>query len=963
MARDESSMPRKIVSMLTSAVVVLLAAAGPIPPASAADEYDALRERWVHLMTGGEGLDVSDPHVSARIGSIEASAQDWWDKLDTRATRTHLWSDLTSTSSSSQITSAYTRLRDMSIALHVEGSDLYGNTTLRDDVLFALDWMLDHRYNTTVTSYGNWWDWQIGAPRALGDIVTLMYDSLSSAEITALLAPVDRFSPSVAQTGANRAWKAEVVAVSGFLTKNSTKLANARDGLSQLFDYVTTGDGFYRDGSFVQHGSIAYTGAYGRSLLVTVANLLTVLAGSSWEVTDPDIENVYAWVTDAFEPVIHDGVLMDMVRGREISRHYHQDVDAGRAAMEGILVLAEGAQAGQSTVFRSMVKEWLLADDAGDFFRGASLPGIVRAQAVLANEGLQPGGGVETYRQLANMDRAVVHRDDWALGIAMYSQRTGLYESINGENRAGWYTGAGTVYLYNGDRDHYSDEYWPTVDPYRLPGTTVDTGSRTPGSHNAFRNDRSWVGGVSLDGAFGATGMSYRDAVTDMLARKSWFVFDDEVVALGAGITNTSGNPVESIVENRVLNAAGDNTVRVNGAATSTILSEAATEHSGVTHLHIAGDAPDSDIGYYFPEPATVHAVREERTGSWRDIDARDTTPTTDYTRNYQTFWLDHGSNPTNETYAYTLLPGLTNTGVENYAVSPDIQVIANTGTVQAVEETGLGIEAANFWSKSTTTAGIITSNTYASVMTRQADGEISVAVSDPTQRNVDTIEIELDASASSVVAVDPRITVTQLSPTIVLSIDANGLDGAAVEARLVEGTPPAWDLVDVDLSSYASSGWTVYGPSGSVSQETGFASVSDTFTSSSVVLHKSGFVPPAGAFTMEARIRTHAGQTGFNARDDDFLATAQLTHGNPGTVKNADGTASRALDTTVWHDYRLVVHADRTSDLYLDGELVWADAPPGGGGTNILSFGVGQAATGTFDVDRVRVGMGEILP
>ena len=33
------------------------------------------------------------------------------------------------------------------------------------------------------------------------------------------------------------------------------------------------------------------------------------------------------------------------------------------------------------------------------------------------------------------------------------------------------------TYLYNNDLGHYTD-YWPTVNPYRMPGTTEDTEAR-----------------------------------------------------------------------------------------------------------------------------------------------------------------------------------------------------------------------------------------------------------------------------------------------------------------------------------------------------------------------------------------------------------------------------------------------------------------------------------------------------
>ena len=51
-----------------------------------------------------------------------------------------------------------------------------------------------------------------------------------------------------------------------------------------LFKYVSSGDGFYKDGSFIQHTDIAYTGSYGSVLLTRSANILFLLEGTLWKV-------------------------------------------------------------------------------------------------------------------------------------------------------------------------------------------------------------------------------------------------------------------------------------------------------------------------------------------------------------------------------------------------------------------------------------------------------------------------------------------------------------------------------------------------------------------------------------------------------------------------------------------------------------------------------------------------------
>src|SRR5690606_12067097 len=112
---------------------------------------------------------------------------------------------------------------------------------------------------------------------ALNDSMVLMYDLLSTATLDLYEGAIDRFTPAVTQTGANRAWRAVIIGVRGIVGENDDKIAAARDGLSNIFDYVTSGDGFYVDGSFIQHNNISYNGGYGLSLLEVVSQLMALL--------------------------------------------------------------------------------------------------------------------------------------------------------------------------------------------------------------------------------------------------------------------------------------------------------------------------------------------------------------------------------------------------------------------------------------------------------------------------------------------------------------------------------------------------------------------------------------------------------------------------------------------------------------------------------------------------------------
>ncbi|WP_168119558.1 polysaccharide lyase family 8 super-sandwich domain-containing protein [Paenibacillus sp. HB172176] len=769
----------------------------------ASDEYDAMREHRQEMLTGGSSLNGSDPDIATSIALITDEANALWTSMDVSASRTYLWSDIQAYGNSVHVRTDYERLFKMALAYSVTGSSLYGDASLAGDIVDALDYMYDSRYNETIhpTASGtsNWWDWQIGIPMPLNDTVMLMYDDLTSSQVTNYMTAVDHFSPTVTLTGANRSWKAIVVAGNGILSKDSAKLADARDGLSSIFDYVTSGDGFYSDGSFIQHGSLPYTGGYGLSLIQAVADLLEMLHGSTWEVTDPDIANVWQWVYDAYQPLIYKGAMMDMVRGREISRYYQEDHVAGHAAMESILQLAESAPAQESGDFKSMIKAWIQSDTFLDFYENASLRSVALAKNIANDSSIAPASELLTYRQYAGMDRAVQLRPGYGFGLAMYSNRILSYEAINSENGKAWYTSTGTTYLYNGDIDQYSGDYWPTVDAYRLPGTTVLSQTSTA-SHKSANN---WTGGTDMDDLYGVSGMDLAYGSNTLQAKKSWFMFDDEIAALGAGITSTDGIDTETIIENRKLNEDGDNAFTVDGTQQASSLGWSQTL-TGVNWAHLAGTASGADIGYYFPENANVEALREARTGNWKQINSRPGSPSTSITRNYLTLWMDHGTNPTADSYQYALLPGKTSSQVAAYAANPDIVTLENSDEAQAVKETSLNMIGANFWQDAAKTVDMITVNKKASVMTKEvADTSLDVSVSDPTQANSGTITVELDRSAASYTA-DPGITVTQLSPTIQMTVNVGGLHGQSLKASFELGVPVEEGAIILDNTDSA---------------------------------------------------------------------------------------------------------------------------------------------------------------
>jgi hyaluronate lyase len=795
----------KLLSFILLGFVFLVLA-----PTVRADEFDDLRLKWRNSLVG-TGYDTSDANVISRLNSIANSANANWASLDKFPARTFLWSDLASTTVSIHINYNYQRLRSMALAYATPGCSLYGNPALLADTIGGLDWMHAKRYNPTVSIYDNWYEFEIGSPIQLVDIAVLLYDQLTPAQISNYMGAVEKFTPSATTqapggtsgsfTGSNRMLKIRIVAVRGCVVKDPVKLAAARDAFSNLFVYVTSGDGFYTDGSFIQHTNHPYTAAYGSGLLASMAPVLNWLSGSTWAVVDPLKRNLFSWVFDSYEPIIYKGAALDLVRGREAGRAGDPQ-GVGHTIMDSILQIAQFAPPDDSLRMRQMVKEWALSDTVRDFVSGRPLSTLTYAQNLISDPETVRRGELIDHYSFPEMDRVVHLGKDYCFGLSMCSTRIANFESINGNNLRGWFTGDGMTTLYNADLNQFGDDTNCTIDAYRMPGVTADVEHvklpNVPASigpraqWESTLSPHSWVGGAKL-GAYGAAGMQFKGVGVTLTGKKSWFMFDDEIVCLGAGITSTDTRPIETTVENRKIN--GGNVLTVNGTAKPTALGWSETM-ALTSWAHLQGNVSGSDIGYFFPTAPTIRATREARSASPSEIDVG--ASTTLQTRNFLRLGFEHGTNPANTTYQYVLLPGRSATRTGQYAAAPQVTILNNNANVQAVRENTLGITAINFWTDSVHTYGGVTSNKKASVLVRDDGTFIDVSVCDPTQLNTGSIALQIALDGGTLVSADAGITVTQTSPTISLSVATANAAGKTFKARFYKLAPEIVNLTPV---------------------------------------------------------------------------------------------------------------------------------------------------------------------
>lgn len=117
---------------------------------------------------------------------------------------------------------------------------------------------------------------------------------------------------------------------------------------------------------------------------------------------------------------------MDMVRGREISRYYEQSDFACSRILSAMLILTELSE---FDILRSVIKTHL----TDSFFEYASLFAVELAEGLQEDDNIEPKEIKPYFMAFNSMDRAVKHGNGYTIGLAMHSERTAAFESINDE--------------------------------------------------------------------------------------------------------------------------------------------------------------------------------------------------------------------------------------------------------------------------------------------------------------------------------------------------------------------------------------------------------------------------------------------------------------------------------------------------------------------------------------------------
>lgn len=742
--------------------------------------------KWQEFLIGLPNYDsqikMIDEEIKKVVSFNEKNADGYYSDINLSKDRKSIFKSFENMKSGVDVLKQYDGLVKIVKAYATPGTKYYKKEEIKTQVIDALDWLYDNAYHENLPELGNWWQWEIGIPKKLNEILAIMYDEvpkdkkikyLKASQYFQPYAKWSAFSPSASyssaphkriSTGGNRIDTSLICFIRGVLMEDRTQILDGLNSVAEVGKIVTEKDGFYKDGSFVQHDNVAYNGTYATVLFDGLGMILELIDGTEFKIESPEINNIYDSILKGYSYLMINGGVNDSVSGRSISRDNSSEIERGRDLVSSITLLSSKAPKEYRNDLYSMIKKIVLDNNFYSVIKKESKPKIKNIlENIIADENIKPLK-VEGTKIFGAMDRAVyTNSKEGKVVLSMHSNRIANYETMNEENLKGWYTGDGMTYIYGKDSSSFV-EFWPTADMYHLSGVTnsINKMENKAGERREKPtvSPKKFVGGVETgDVAF--VGMDFISWNNKTTAKKSWLMIDGAVLALGSNITSTDGE-IHTTIDNRILKKGK---IYIDGKElnkNSTI-----KDPKNLT-INFNENYPDENIGYKIINSPELNINFTENKGSWKDIGG---TLDTEIVKQYFSVYLNYGKDPKDETYAYVILPMFSKDEVENYDTSR-FKIEKLDDKAHIVRDAKTDIVAINFWNNGENEFEGIKTKYPLSIIKDEEDGILKLYVSDPTQAKNENVSLEISGKYKLIEKSSDKIFVKTENGVTKLNID-----------------------------------------------------------------------------------------------------------------------------------------------------------------------------------------------
>lgn len=582
-------------------------------------------------------------------------------------------------------------------------SPLRNDERLLDSINRALDFWLKNDFRSD-----NWWWNQMGIPRRMVDFLLLMEDFLNEDQIQLGAEIVSRanMSSSGARPGGDRLQVAVIMGKGALIRNDPLEFQSAREAIEQDMEF-TEGPGLQYDFS-LQHREdrVTSTLTYGYGFIQEFADFASKIYGTPLEFKEETLE----MAIDFYLEGIHKSTALGRFRDP-------QQLNRGISRFGAMHLLSS-----QVPLHLRLVSN----------YRAEELDQLIAARRREA----QPDFSFNKY--FWRSAYFTHQRQDYFTSVRMFSVRNRSVEQPhNQEGLKNHFLADGSNFLIRTGTEY--ERIFPAYDWRKIPGTTVVQKKDIPHPDLIQQNGKTtFVGGLS-DGTYGIAAFDFDSPIDDLQARKAWFFFDREYVALGAGIQSNDSDPVATTLDQRALRGE----VHVHDGRRAAQPSPGEQAFPGARWIW------HDNVGYLFGEETHLNLRHGTFQGTWRSINRQHWS--TDEIQNIDLFtaWIDHGSRPRRASYSYVVVPSVSVQELEQYQRQAPIEILSNTPQIQAVSNSETGIFQFVFYER-----GRFQSDTGLRISVEQPcllmfivkEGQIqNVVVADPARQS-ETIRFTINA-------------------------------------------------------------------------------------------------------------------------------------------------------------------------------------------------------------------------
>lgn len=617
------------------------------------------------------------------------------------------------------------------------GQLFYGREDVKQKAALALNFWLTYDFRCE-----NWWWNEMGTPGFIVNTLLVLDSTLNEKQCTEGAAIAARASLTAygARAGGDFVPMAGMVAKQALFLLNDSLLQRALKVMADQV-FISTSRGINPDMGFHHRiDNVTSIHTYGTNYVKAFAHWAVLTAGTVYALPDKALTLLIDYYLDGVTKSMAYGIYPDPgARNRDLSR-------------KGILHAADTeipVNLMQASAHRKTELLYLVALRKGQVKPALEWSRFFWHSAYFAQQGKSYFTSVRMHSARHNNVETPYNNE----GLKMHHLADG----------ANFISRSGTEY----------NDVFPVWDWQKIPGTTVVQKPEVPHWKEIPKQGLThFVGGIT-NGRHGAAAFDFKSVHDPLQARKAWFFFDGQHVCLGAGIQSDAPYPVTTTLNQALLRGE----VLVHAEGETQTLANGTHELKGVRWL-----LHDS-IAYLFPTPASVQVRNSIATGRWRDINHQVRESDALVQKKLFTAWVNHGSKPKNEGYAYIVAIGRNKAALNAYSKNPDVVILANTAALQAVQHKRMQLTQVVFYEPGTLTLpdGVqLTVSQPCLLMVQMAKGKLTeLSVADPTQL-LPTVELKINRPAD-IINADGTWNEKERSGTLTIKLPENGEAGKTV--------------------------------------------------------------------------------------------------------------------------------------------------------------------------------------